>query len=396
MQGPTMMSYSNYPYYQFHPPSGPYNQLSRAQPHPVYCSQLQQTYQHHPGKELSEKDQPPYYPYTNLSYGNNFPPPPRQPNFQSAIDNKETNYDLPRQSHKTPQPKPLTQLYNGPPVSALVPRQNKRASSLMRSNISSNPFTVGKSPLGTDITKQNKEENSKEPEISFSSAPQLDAAVVKMEQVQSQKLQSSPSVRQPLIEIAKNLSTSDKSPQKPLSPIKDGECFPCTVPIDFPRRLALPNDPVKLNSLHCFLREKILEIFVVTPSSNKLKFRHAPSSSVGRVGLRCGFCASARVGVNNAPDDEAPMAVFYPKSVSEIYRLVTSWQRCHVRKCKNLPPSLRKEWEQLRHDKTRGKTVYWAESAAQLGMVDCKTLAGGIRFKVDPATGKCMQTYKDE
>jgi len=82
--------------------------------------------------------------------------------------------------------------------------------------------------------------------------------------------------------------------------------------------------------------------------------------------------------------DEAPMAVFYPKSIAEIYRLVTSWQRCHLRKCRNLPPGLRSQWQALREsDKSRGKTHYWVTSAKQIGLVDCNSRAGGIRF--DPA-----------
>jgi hypothetical protein len=159
-------------------------------------------------------------------------------------------------------------------------------------------------------------------------------------------------------------------------------CFPAPVPKKYPRTLSLPNDSIKLNALHCFIRAELLEIFVVEPSPEHLKFRHAPSSAVGRVGLRCVHCARARTNSMNASrDDEAPMAVFYPKSVHEIYRLVTSWQRCHVRKCKSLPPSVRNVWKDLREtEKSRGKTAYWADAARQIGLVDCPSRAGGIRF----------------
>lgn len=161
-------------------------------------------------------------------------------------------------------------------------------------------------------------------------------------------------------------------------------CFPTKVPDKYPKRLSLPNDSIKLNALHCFVRTELLEIFVVEPSSENLKFRHAPSSSVGRVGLRCVHCTMARNNSMNASrDDEAPMAVFYPKSVNEIYRLVTSWQRCHVRKCKSLPPGVRATWNGLRAtEKSRGKTVYWVESAKQIGLVDCPSRAGGVRFEL--------------
>jgi len=78
------------------------------------------------------------------------------------------------------------------------------------------------------------------------------------------------------------------------------------------------------------------------------------------------------------------MAVFYPKSIAEIYRLVTSWQRCHLRKCRNVPPAARARWQTLRdNDKSRGKTHYWVTSAKQIGLMDCQSRAGGIRFASD-------------
>jgi hypothetical protein len=157
--------------------------------------------------------------------------------------------------------------------------------------------------------------------------------------------------------------------------------FPCPVPKNYPTRLCMPCDNSKLNTLHCFLRSELLEIFVVEKSRNKSP-THSPGSSVGRVGLRCVHCAMVRKERDDR--DEAPMAVFYPKSVAEIYRLVTSWQRCHLRKCRNLPPTVRSRWQMLRdNDKSRGKTHYWVTSAKRLGLVDCNSRAGGVRFAAD-------------
>lgn len=157
--------------------------------------------------------------------------------------------------------------------------------------------------------------------------------------------------------------------------------FPCPIPAKYPTRLCLPYDGAKLNSLHCFLRSDLLEIFVVQKSPLKSP-THSPHSSIGRVGLRCVHC-----GMNRRHRDdreEAPMAVFYPKSVAEIYRLVTSWQRCHLRKCHNLPPAVRSKWLELREtDKSRGKTHYWVTSAKEIGLRDCQGRAGGIRFAPD-------------
>lgn len=157
--------------------------------------------------------------------------------------------------------------------------------------------------------------------------------------------------------------------------------FPALIPENYPKRLALPFDESKLNSLHCYLRSELLEIFVVERSQTKSP-THSPGSSVGRVGLRCVHCAISRK--QREDRDEAPMAVFYPKSIAEIYRLVTSWQRCHLRKCRSLPPSVRAQWQALRDsDKSRGKTHYWVTSAKQIGLVDCVSRAGGVRFRPD-------------
>jgi hypothetical protein len=167
-------------------------------------------------------------------------------------------------------------------------------------------------------------------------------------------------------------------------------CFPVPVPKNYPKRLSLPNDSIKLNALHCFVRADLLEIFVVEPSPEALKYRYAPTSEVGRVGFRCVHCFMHRRNTMNASrDDEAPMSEFFPKTVSEIYRMVTSWQRCHVRKCKHLPKDVREKWQSLREtEKSRGKTCYWVDSANKIGLVDCNSRMGGVRFDIPQENDK--------
>mmetsp|Transcript_5086 Transcript_5086/g.5915 ORF Transcript_5086/g.5915 Transcript_5086/m.5915 type:complete len:458 (+) Transcript_5086:14-1387(+) len=165
------------------------------------------------------------------------------------------------------------------------------------------------------------------------------------------------------------------------------------LPKSLPTRLAVAEDESKLNSMHCFLRSDLLELFVVERSKNKnanegsaaaTKLGYKIGSASGRVGLRCVHCAKARVKKNMSSEGEAPMAVFYPKSISELYRLVTSWQRVHLRKCHNLPPSVREMYEKTREDKSRGKTQWWVDSAREIGLIDCTMKAGGIRFASAP------------
>jgi hypothetical protein len=261
-----------------------------------------------------------------------------------------------------------------------IKAEQVRVMSLLKTNRS--PVVV-RQPFSVAAENQAKPVPQAQPEKSASTMVSLNAA---------SESSKSP-VKRPSSTTA-NLVV-EASEQHEASQPEEEDDFPCAVPVNFPTSLALLNDCCKLNSLHCFLREKVLEVFVVSSSDNRVKFLHTSSSSAGRVGFRCKFCAEARPGTDSAPENEVPMAVFYPKSLSEIYRLVTSWQRCHVRKCRNMPLHLRKEWLELRHDKARGKTSYWAESAHAIGLVDCASKAGGIRFRVD-AKGQCVAPPKQQ
>jgi len=155
---------------------------------------------------------------------------------------------------------------------------------------------------------------------------------------------------------------------------------PLTVPTTYPKRLAMPNDIVNVNNLHCYIRSDLLDLFVI-PFSSDIE---ASNSMAGRVGLQCLHCARARIH-DPKRTKEATMAVFYPKSVGEIYRLVTNWTRCHLRKCRNLPADVQAKLDRIRAtDKSRGKTSFWADSAKDIGLMDChRTKVGGVRFHPD-------------
>jgi len=64
-------------------------------------------------------------------------------------------------------------------------------------------------------------------------------------------------------------------------------------------RLAAPNDAEELNSLHCFVRAELLEVFVLEDSKTKDEKQHKRRkkykpknrfSNVQRVGIRCVHC----------------------------------------------------------------------------------------------------------
>lgn len=324
-----------------------------------YQRQQQQMMMHHQQQQqqrLNVMQSPP---------GQQAPPPPPPPRPQEGSQKKE----------KKQQQQPGTKK-KGPDVTM------DAASMLLSLRASASPSTVA-SGAPEEQTSQDQPEEGKTPKTNTTAKDK------QQDQTENDGMDddSVPTL------TSSSSSLSAGPPKPPLCPPQEHE-----VPKNYPSRLAMPNDEAKLNSLHCFLRSELLEIFVVERSSSKSP-THSPGSSVGRVGLRCVFCAMARKrnAVNLTGEaardhdltssscslyrDEAPMAVFYPKSIAEVYRLVTSWQRCHLRKCRNLPPDIRAKWTLLReNDKSRGKTHYWITSAKEIGLVDCQSRAGGIRF----------------
>mmetsp|Transcript_16413 Transcript_16413/g.20485 ORF Transcript_16413/g.20485 Transcript_16413/m.20485 type:complete len:332 (+) Transcript_16413:103-1098(+) len=178
--------------------------------------------------------------------------------------------------------------------------------------------------------------------------------------------------------------------------------------------LALPEDRTKLNSLHCFVRQTLLEIYVLDDKHRKYKKHkralihrkdedydqekqrsssennnpllsapnhhnaenkpspqqnnaNAPSPSpIIRVGIRCSFCASI------PRKQRCNMSTVHPKNLSDLYRSVCTWQRIHFHQCCWIPHDVRElYWKLKREDKTRGKTTYWVESAKRVGLMDC-------------------------
>mmetsp|Transcript_30052 Transcript_30052/g.69327 ORF Transcript_30052/g.69327 Transcript_30052/m.69327 type:complete len:175 (-) Transcript_30052:263-787(-) len=163
-------------------------------------------------------------------------------------------------------------------------------------------------------------------------------------------------------------------------------------------RLSLPEDSEELNSLHCFVRAELLELFKEgdeEESSSSSSCRKAQmqdkakkkkSTDAGRVGLRCVFCGRlprrSRTGIT--------MSTFFPKSVNDIYRSVCTWQRVHFRSCRHIPDDVRQKYWQLKaSDRTRGKTRYWVRSARQLGLEDIDTNRGGVYLKSEKETTNC-------
>ena len=131
-------------------------------------------------------------------------------------------------------------------------------------------------------------------------------------------------------------------------------------------RLGLATDSRELNSLHCFVRSELLELYRADePNRN----------CTARVGIRCVHCARA------LKCESSNMSSFFPKSLQDIYRTVCTWQRVHFQACEYIPQEFRdKYWKLKSSDKTRGKTRYWVTSAIQMGLCDLGEGRVGICF----------------
>jgi hypothetical protein len=140
----------------------------------------------------------------------------------------------------------------------------------------------------------------------------------------------------------------------------------CVLDPCHPRCLAISKDPDILNSLHCFVRESLLELFSHGDGSSSLSEQESEGSTFsGRVGLRCAFCSHI------PRSSRSIMSSFTPKSIEDIYRQVCAWQRIHFGTCDHVPQEILEKYNRLKQsDKTRGKKPYWAWSAREIGLVN--------------------------
>eukprot|EP00980_Cylindrotheca_fusiformis_P006652 scaffold1390_cov138-Cylindrotheca_fusiformis.AAC.55 len=139
-------------------------------------------------------------------------------------------------------------------------------------------------------------------------------------------------------------------------------------------RLAMPADAQNVNSLHCFVRAELLELF----SSNEFAGGGLQRTSQrGRVGLRCVFCAH----LSRKERAGASMSSFFPKSLNDIYRGVCTWQRLHFAKCPEVPRHVAQRYSKLKdEDRSRGKKPYWVYSALQLGLRNIDDDRNGVAW----------------
>lgn len=144
-------------------------------------------------------------------------------------------------------------------------------------------------------------------------------------------------------------------------------------------RLALTDDSDQLNQLHCFVRSKLLEVFVLDEHHGF------------RMGLRCVHCGTLprKERVVNS------MSVFFPRSLGDIYQGVITWQRCHFPGCSYIPAESRSTYERLRDQSSRGRKVHWVTSAKAMGFRDVDEARNGVVYHADlvEASGLSQETF---
>ena len=177
-------------------------------------------------------------------------------------------------------------------------------------------------------------------------------------------------------------------------------------------RLAAPDDEQHLNSLHCFVRRELLEVFVLegtegtngttksnantTTAATTTATTTTPKRGIGRprkdeildeqqqqqqhkqiqrVGIRCVHCGWKP----KLERDGVTMSTFFPKSLEDIYRGVCTWQRIHFKACKHMPEDFKAlYWHHKDSDRSRGKKPHWVKSAHEMGLRNVDGHRSGI------------------
>jgi len=190
-------------------------------------------------------------------------------------------------------------------------------------------------------------------------------------------------------------------PPSPPSPHHDVPPSPSPSPPSPQRRskfLYVPGEEGELNQLHCFLRRECIELIEEESDVEDflpVKKRRKVSCKVGgqlsfvagkggddnengkfpkRVGLCCAFCKQT----------SGPAAI-WPNSFreSQFYCKVVNFKSAHFDICPSVPDAIRQKCERAYEDKSRGRKMYWVQSARKIGLVEIKDEDGrpaGIAF----------------
>jgi len=148
-------------------------------------------------------------------------------------------------------------------------------------------------------------------------------------------------------------------------------------------RLSQPNDASHLNKLHCFVRAELLEVFVLKPGA--MVNEHSNNSEKNVVGIRCSQCGP----LSKKERGNEKMAVFFPKSIQDLYRGVCTWQRIHFFSCEHMSDYYKQQYKHFKQsDPTRGRKAHWISSAYETGLRNIDAERSGIFYDPDSAIDK--------
>mmetsp|Transcript_563 Transcript_563/g.785 ORF Transcript_563/g.785 Transcript_563/m.785 type:complete len:379 (-) Transcript_563:147-1283(-) len=128
--------------------------------------------------------------------------------------------------------------------------------------------------------------------------------------------------------------------------------------------LGVERDEQRISKFLCFLRAECIEVFEACETD---LFKKKKNLKLGRVGIRCRFCAYLPVECRSI------RSCSFPSSISGIYQCVSNMIYKHFPTCDHIPKETMDTYKELKKSTKKGDSEsksYWIESAKELGMID--------------------------
>ncbi|KAL9184526.1 hypothetical protein ACHAXT_012496 [Thalassiosira profunda] len=137
--------------------------------------------------------------------------------------------------------------------------------------------------------------------------------------------------------------------------------------------MGAPNDEDNLSEKQCYVRTRLMEVFLAEKEDTEKSVRNSRAKFVGQVGLRCVFCVPAMDA-----KDRVERAICYPTATGKFYQASQDMQHFHFAYCPAVPPQVRVAYQELRTSMNHRRAgedrmspkEYWAMHCAEVGMVD--------------------------
>ena len=131
--------------------------------------------------------------------------------------------------------------------------------------------------------------------------------------------------------------------------------------------LSYPEDKQYLAPWQCYLRKVFIEVFKADKS--QVLRRRSNKVQLHQIGFRCRFCAHLD------HKSKAKRSATFPSSLSKIYQTLNVMVIEHLSLCKEIPTDEMEKFNRLKDLfplGSRSSSVYWANAAKAMGIVDTK------------------------